>query len=54
MSRQYDESLVQKIKEKQYTEIKRGVKVIVKPIPDDDRKGDMDPRLLKSSKKWLS
>ena len=51
MSRQYDEKLVKAIKDKQYTEMRRDVEIIVKPIPDCDDKGAVDPRLLKSSKK---
>lgn len=51
MSRKYDISLVQKIKDKQYIENKKGVDVIIKPIPDSDIKGAMDPRLYRSMKK---
>lgn len=51
MSRKYDEQLVQMIKDKQYLTSKRGVKVIVKPIPDLAIKGAMDPRLYQSIKK---
>ena len=51
MTQQYDKKLVTIIREKQYQEIKRGVEITVKPIPDFEGKGAMDPRLLKSSKK---
>lgn len=51
MTQKYDPQLVKKIQEKQYKEIKRGVEVIVKPIPDSDIKGAMDPRLHRSMKK---
>ena len=51
MSRKYDESLVKEIKKKQYQEVRRGVEITVKPIPDFEGKGAMDPRLLKSTKK---
>lgn len=51
MSRKYDPELVKKIQEKQYKEVKRGVEIIVKPIPDSDIKGAVDPRLYKSLKK---
>lgn len=51
MAQKYDPQLVKKIQEKQYKEIKRGVEVIVKPIPDSDIKGAMDPRVYRSAKK---
>lgn len=51
MSRKYEKSLVKAIEEKQYKENRRGVEIIVKPIPDFEGKGAMDPRLLKSTKK---
>ncbi|MBO0475706.1 alpha/beta hydrolase [Vagococcus sp. DIV0080] len=51
MSRKYDESLVKTIKDKEYQTTKRGVEITVKPIPDFEGKGAMDPRLLKSTKK---
>ncbi|WP_099224415.1 alpha/beta hydrolase [Listeria costaricensis] len=51
MSRKYEQQLVTAIKEKAYHTTRRGVDIIVKPIPDFDEKGAMDPRLLKSSKK---
>lgn len=51
MVRKYDINLVHTIREKQYTEIRRDVPVIIKPIPDCDIKGAMDPRLYHNSKK---
>ncbi|MEG2707590.1 MAG: alpha/beta hydrolase [Vagococcus sp.] len=51
MPREYDVSLVKKIKEKQYKEIRRDVEIIVKPIPDCDIDGTMDPRVYKGAKK---
>ena len=51
MSRKYDKHLVTAIKEKEYQTTRRGVEMTVKPIPDFEGIGAMDPRLLKSSKK---
>lgn len=51
MSRKYDKGLVDKIRSNQYTTVKQGVEVIVKPIPDCDIVGAMDPRLYNSQKK---
>lgn len=50
MSRKYSESLVTSIQEKQYETSVRGVDVVMKPIPDCDIKGAMDPRLYENSK----
>ncbi len=51
MSRKYSEHLVKAIRDGQYEDHKRGVSVIMKPIPDCDIDGAMDPRLYESSKK---
>ena len=51
MARKYNINLVHTNREKQYTEIRRDVPVIIKPISDFDIKGAMDPRLYQSSKK---
>lgn len=51
MAREYDIKLVEAIKNKQYTEDRREVSVIVKPIPDCDIDGAMDPRVYKGAKK---
>lgn len=50
MSKKYSDKLVDAIREKQYTEQRIGVDVIIKPIPDCDIKGAMDPRLYDNSK----
>ena len=51
MSRKYSERLVDEIRNKQYETNVRGVDVVMKPIPDCDIKGAMDPRLYDNSKK---
>lgn len=51
MSRKYDVSLVDKIKEKSYLGNYKGIDILYKPIPDVDIKGAVDPRLYKSMKK---
>lgn len=51
MARKYSANLVDEIVKKQYIELIDGVEVIVKPIPDCDIEGAMDPRLYVSSKK---
>ncbi|MBP0969780.1 MAG: alpha/beta hydrolase [Oscillospiraceae bacterium] len=43
--RKYDRSLVQTIRDKQYTALQDGMEVLFKPVPDDDREHAMDPRL---------
>lgn len=55
MAKKYDDSLVRKIKEKQTVEQMYGIDVLVKPIPDCNIDGAMDPRLYASSKKmaWI-
>ena len=51
MSRKYDLELVKLIQEKQYTGIKRDVEITIKPIPDCEIEGAMDPRLYQTQKK---
>ncbi len=50
MSKKYSDTLVNVIREKQYNDQRIGVDVIIKPIPDCDIKGAMDPRLYDNSK----
>lgn len=50
MSKKYSDKLVDAIREKQYKDQRIGVDVIIKPIPDCDIKGAMDPRLYDNSK----
>jgi len=45
-SRLFSPDLLKAIASKQYTINERGLDILVKPIPDDDRPGAMDPRLL--------
>lgn len=51
MTRKYDESLLLDIKQKQYTKNMYDMDVLIKPIPDSNIKGAMDPRLYASAKK---
>lgn len=53
MVQKYSNNLVIKIKEKQYTDTINDIDVIVKPIPDCNIPGAMDPRLYASSKKMV-
>lgn len=50
MTRKYDLDLLEKIQEKQETINVQGAEVLVKNIPDCDKKGAMDPRLYKDTK----
>lgn len=43
--RQYDKTLVQAIRDMQYTAEENGMEVLFKPVPDDSREHAMDPRL---------
>lgn len=52
MKRNYNEDLVKQMQKNQHTETFKGVKVLVKPIPEGGRDGAMDPRLYKSMR-WL-
>ena len=53
MSKQYDERLVQALKQRQKVEDYHGSPVLVKYLPDCDEKGAMDPRLYRDQKKAL-
>lgn len=50
MEKKYDEALVKAIRNKQYEKEINGIKVIMKPVPEDQEEGMMDPRLYKDSK----
>lgn len=50
MKRKYDEELVVRMQEREYTEVVEGVEVLVKPIPEGGAPGEMDPRLYHSMK----
>lgn len=49
--RKYDVNLVKTIQDKQHVENINGLDEIIKPIPDDDRKNVLDPRVLEIAKK---
>lgn len=51
MNKKYDDALLKRIDEKQYTAKIHGVDVVMKPIPDDVEDGMMDPRLFHDNKK---
>lgn len=53
MERRYSKELLDKLVERQETIMLKGVKVLVKNLPDSDEKGAMDPRLYKDMKKQL-
>ena len=48
--REYDQKLVAMIREKTYTERIDGVDIIMKPVPDDDRRHVVDPRVVETTK----
>lgn len=48
--REYDQSLVGIIQQKTYVENIDGVDIIMKPVPDDDRKHVVDPRVVETTK----
>lgn len=48
--RQYDQKLVEIIQQKTYVENVDGVDIIMKPVPDDERKHVMDPRVVETTK----
>jgi acetyl esterase/lipase len=50
MEKKYPPSLLTAIRQKQYVLSERGLDILVKPIPDDDRAGAMDPRLFAATK----
>lgn len=52
-SRKYTKELLNALTDKQYISTERGLDILVKPIPDDNRKGVMDPRLLVSTKQMI-
>ena len=54
MERKYSQELLQKIQEKQYTKQIFGMDVCIKPVPDSDEEGAMDPRLYHDSKKMAT
>ena len=54
MNKKYNEDLLKSIEDKQYYKHMLGVDVLVKPIPDCDEDGMMDPRLYKDSKKMAT
>lgn len=54
MKKKYSEELLRKIHEKEYITQINGVDVLMKPIPDCDEEGMMDPRLYHDSKKMAT
>lgn len=48
--REYDEKLVKIIQEKTYVETIDGIDIIMKPVPDDERKYVVDPRVVETTK----
>lgn len=48
--RKYDADLVARIRDKEYVETIDGVGILMKPVPDDDRRHVMDPRILEIAK----
>lgn len=44
--RQFAPALLEAMRRKQHVRNERGLDILIKPIPDDDRPGAMDPRLL--------
>lgn len=48
MQRKYSQQLLNALTEKETVVHERGIDIVVKPIPDDDRSGVMDPRLYES------
>lgn len=50
MAHRFDLSLLDRIRSSQYETEYKGVKVLVKPIPEGGKDGDVDPRLFKSMK----
>lgn len=53
MAKQYDDKLVQALKQRQNVGDYHGAPVLVKNLPDCDEKGAMDPRLYQDQKKAL-
>ena len=54
MGKKYSEELLNKIRQKQKCVCMNGIDVIVKPIPDCDEDGMMDPRLYHDNKKMAT
>lgn len=54
MQKMYDESLIDRMKEKQYICQVHGIDVLMKPIPDCDEPGMVDPRLYQDNKKMAA
>ncbi|GHV96358.1 hypothetical protein AGMMS50293_26780 [Spirochaetia bacterium] len=52
--RQFSPALLETIRQKQYVLNEQGLDILIKPIPDDDRPGAMDPRLLAITKPMVS
>ena len=48
--KQYESNLVKMIQDKTYVENIDGVDIIMKPVPDDDRKNVVDPRVVETTK----
>lgn len=48
--KQYKNNLVDFIQQKSYIENIDGVDILMKPVPDDDRKNVMDPRVVETTK----
>lgn len=54
MNKKYSEELLQKIKEKEYMKRWQDIDILMKPIPDEDEEGKMDPRLYRDNKKMAT
>ena len=50
-NRKYDKELVDAIHRKEYVENVDGIDILFKPVPDDDRRHVMDPRLYATAEK---
>ena len=49
MKRLYDKILVSKIQNKEHAAVEGGIETLFKPVPDDERKNILDPRVLKTA-----
>lgn len=54
MERKYSQDLLNQIKQKEYVQNWNGVDILMKPIPDCDEDGMMDPRLYHDNKKMAT
>lgn len=54
MNKKYDEELLERIKSREYVDQYNGIDVLVKPIPEYDEDGMMDPRLYHDNKKMAT